>query len=167
MVKRTGCIALLLLASSWVLPALDQPASALLDGLVAQFKQMSSSGGGGYAKVDKILQDLMAEAKKAHIAKQVDASFYRRYTRILEIMKLAIIVSDYDREGILSPLVQREINSFVTDVTGIEADCKDRGIAQLADAIGEEIIGLYMTIDCRSQHEEWRKKLNGGSAEPK
>jgi hypothetical protein len=163
MVKKTISV-VFLLAWAWLLPALEKPGVDLLDGLVMQFQQMKERGRGGYTALDKSLQDLMAAAKSSCARKKIDPPFFRRYVRILQIIKLAIVTKDYDREGILNPLVQSEINRFVADVSGVEPDGKDIGIARLADAISNEIINLHLILDCQERRAELWKKFNG--AEP-
>jgi hypothetical protein len=163
MAKKITCV-LLFLACVGLMPAQDKTGKDLLDGLVAQFQQMKEKGSGGFAVVDGVLQDLMATAKKARAKKMIDPPFFRRYIRMLQILKLAIVSSEYDREGILNSLIQGEIDHFVADINGVEPASKGAGIPQLADAVSEEIINLNMVLDCQGKREELRKKFNGEAA---
>ena len=161
MVKKIVCI-LFLLACSWLLPAQVSSGKGLLDGLVAHFQQLTTQGSGGYDVMDKGLQELMAVAKNLRTQKKIDPSFFRRYTRMLRIIKLAIVTNEYDREGILNSLVQEEIDGFVADVSGVShPGGPSRGIGAVAEALSEEILNLYMTLDCQGKKEELRKQLNG------
>ena len=167
MTKKTACI-LLLLAWVGLLPAQVSLGKNLLDGLVAQFQNMKKQGSGGYAVMDKAIQDLMATAKNARVQKKIDLPFFRRYTRMLQIIKLAIVTNEYDREGILNSLVQGEIDRFVADVSGASHPASvGRGIGPVAEALAEEIINLYMVLDCQGKREELRKQLNGFGGEAK
>ncbi|MCJ7525937.1 MAG: hypothetical protein MUP71_12065 [Candidatus Aminicenantes bacterium] len=167
MTKKMACI-LLLLAWAWLLPAQVSPGKNLLDGLVAQFQQMKKQGSGGYEVMDKAIQDLMAAAKNARVQKKIELPFFRRYTRILQIIKLAIVTNEYDREGILNSLVQGEIDRFVADVSGVsDSALSGRGIGPVVEALSEEIINLYMTLECQGKKEELRKQLNGSGGAAK
>jgi hypothetical protein len=167
MTKKMACI-LLLLTWAWLLPAQISPGKKLLDGLVSQFQQMKKQGSGGYDVMDKAMQDLMAAAKGARQQKQIDPPFFRRYTRMLQIIKLAIVTNEYDREGILNSLVQEEIDRFVADVSGVsDPAVSGRGIGPVAEALSEEIINLYMILDCQGKKDELRKQLNGFGGEAK
>jgi hypothetical protein len=167
MTKKVICI-LFLLAWSWLLPAQVNPGRNLLDGLVAHFQQLKKQGSGGFEVMDKGIQNLMAAAKAARKENKIDAPFFRRYTRMLQIIKLAIVTSEYDREGILNSLVQGEIDRFVADVSGASnAAAVGHGIGPVAEALAEEIINLYMVLDCQGKREELRKQLNGFGGEAK
>ncbi|HOW45686.1 MAG TPA: hypothetical protein PK919_11035 [Candidatus Aminicenantes bacterium] len=155
-------LAVLFLIYAGMAPAQDRSGRNLLDGLVAQFQQMKEKGSGGFAVVDGFLQDLMASAKSARTEKKIDPPFFKRYVRMLQVLKLAIVSADYDREGILNSLIQAEIDRFVADVSGIEPGKPGAGIALVADAVSEEIINLYMTLDCMGKRDELRRKFNGG-----
>lgn len=159
--RKIICATLFLLVAG-LMPAQDRSGRDLLDGLVAQFQQMKEKGSGGFATVDGFLQDLMAAAKSARTSKKIDPPFFRRYARMLQILKLAIVSSDYDREGVLASIVQAEIDRFVADVSGIEPAKPGAGIAQVADAVSEEIINLYMTLDCTGKREELRRRFDSG-----
>ena len=159
---------LLLLAWGWLLPAQANPGRGLLDGLVAHFQQLTKQGSGGFVAMDKGIQNLMAAAKAARKENKIDPPFFRRYTRMLQIIKLAIVTNEYDREGILNSLVQGEIDRFVADVSGASHPASvGRGIGPVAEALAEEIINLYMVLDCQGKREELRKQLNGFGGEAK
>ena len=74
----------------------SQAGYALLESLVKGFSEMAQTGEGGYELVNSVLQKRMAKLKKAKSEGDVDPVFFRRYKRILVILKLAIIDDPYD-----------------------------------------------------------------------
>ncbi len=108
-------------------------AAVLVEKLVVLFEQMASSK----AKVDPVLDDLMASVKKARAEQRIDDRFYARYTRLLRVFKLVTLE---DREGILRPIADRECTQFIKDVEGTSpAECT---IPAVAKAITRELQSL-------------------------
>lgn len=146
----------------------------LLDKFVMTFKRMAETGSGGRTKVDEALKSMMADAKKAKEEKQIDPVFFRRYNRLLMTCKLFIVE---DQEGILGPLIEREISRFVEDVKGFKIDFPEKkvigkdingvkidakrvkAIGYVADALAEEIINLHLYLDNVKKKEELRKEF--------
>lgn len=130
---------------------------ALLDKLVMSFKGMTEKGTGGREVVDDSLKAMMAEAKKAKKENQIDQVFFRHYNRLLIVIKLVIVE---DTEGILSPLIEREVGGFVEDVKGAKADIMGEGaVGVVAEAIAEEIINLSLYLDNLKRKQELKKKF--------
>ncbi len=142
----------------------DDVGYVLLDKFVTGFKQMAEKGSGGYDVVNALLQESMAEAKAARAQGKIEAPFYRRYTRILLVAKLAIVDTPYDKEGILDHFIAGEINAFIEDVTG-ESGTVDpkgqgkRGIGSIAGAMAEEILYLHAYLDGLKNRPELLKKF--------
>ena len=144
----------------------DEAAYALLDKLVLSFKNMAEKGTGGGEVVSNALNEIMTAAKKAEAQGQIDPVFSRRFKRILVILKLAIIE---DKEGILEPVIEREIEEFVKDVCGETAGGVDKkgkptiGIGQIAGAVAEEILNLRIYLDTKEEKaklmEEYSKQF--------
>ena len=150
-VSSAALISILML-SAWPLigfnPEKENPSGTeLLDSLVLSFKELANSGKGGYEAVNKVLQNSMAGLKKAGEQGRIDAVFYMRYKRMLTIMKLAVIDTSYDPEGILDDFILRELSDFDEDVTGLKSERENRGIGALAGAIAEEILNLHIYLD--------------------
>jgi len=137
---------------------------ALLEKIVSTFREMAEKGTGGEKIVNPALQEMMAEAKKAKAQGQLDPVFYRRFTRILMVMKLFVIPND--PEGILSPLIEREISEFVADVKGeIESEIKGtKGVGIVADALTEEILNLRLYLDTKEDKAKLMEKFRMKSA---
>jgi len=132
-----------------------KPAYALLDGIGQMFHQMAMTGSGGPDKVEKGIQQFMADAKKAKDLNQINPVFYRRYAYLLAVIKMVIAP---DPGGILTPIIDRELNQFIGGVLGEEWKGKDpASIGQVADAIAYEIIDLQMYLDNLEAREKLRK----------
>lgn len=145
----------------------DEAAYVLLDKLVLSFKDMAEKGTGGGEVVSNALNEIMNTAKNAEAQGQIDPVFSRRFKRILVILKLAIIE---DKEGILEPVIEKEIEEFVKDVfgeTGADVDKKGKpsiGIGQIAGAVAEEILNLRIYLDTKEEKmklmEEYKKQFS-------
>jgi hypothetical protein len=130
---------------------------SLLDAITVQFQDMAISGSGGYPKVDQFLRTALVNAKKAKEQKQIDLIFYARFARLLAMMDLFMLP---DREGILRPVIDREIRDFVKDVLGEEWRSEE-GIGKVAYAFGDEIINLQMYLDNLEVKEKLWKSFEG------
>jgi len=151
-------------------PPSDEAGYALLESLVVAFGDMARTGKGGFDDVNTILQRQMAMLKKAHSQNQVDALFYNRYHRILEVFKLTIRQKETDPEGILDDFTHQEIKKFIMDVTGSDATIpppEHRGIGAIAGTIAEEIINLHLYLDSRLEREKVMKKYMEWTNPPK
>ncbi len=141
--------------------AADKAGYALLDKIIVFFQDMAEKGTGGPKKVEPFLQELMAEVKKSKVQAMIDPVFFKRYTRLLMVLKLAIVE---DPEGILGPLIKRESSRFIEDVTGEEFHFEGKGgIGAIADALAEEILNLRLYLDNIERKaklkEEFQKKF--------
>lgn len=135
---------------------------ALLDKIIGTFRELAEKGTGGEEALNKPLQEMMAEAKKAKAQGQLDALFYRRFTRLLMLIKLVVA---NDPEGILTPLREREISEFVEEVKGqTTSEIGGPKIGIISDAIAEEILDLRFYLDNKENKakskEEFFKKFN-------
>jgi len=151
-------------------PPADEAGYALLESLVVAFSDMARTGKGGFEDVNPILQRQMAMLKKARSQNQVEALFYNRYHRILEVLKLTIRKKETDPEGILDNFTHQEIKKFIMDVTGADATIpppENRGIGAIAGIIAEEIINLHLYLDSRLEKENVMKKYTEWTKPPK
>jgi hypothetical protein len=130
-------------------------AYALLDSIGEMFHQMAATGTGWTEKLEKGLQQFMADAKKAKSQKQIDPVFYRRYWYLLAIVKMT---ARPDPGGILLPVIDRELGQFVGSVLGEEWKGSGPGaIGQVLNAIAYEIVDLQMYVDNLEAREKLRK----------
>jgi len=128
-----------------------------LDKVISTFKGMAEKGTGGREKVIPALEEMMADAKKAKDQEQIDPVFFNRYNRLLMVMKLFLVE---DEEGILRPVIEREVGDFVWDVEGIKLDGSGKKtIGFVSQAIADELVNLHLYLDNIEKKMELRKKL--------
>lgn len=141
--------------------AADKTGYALLDKIIVFFQDMAEKGTGGREKVEPFLQEMMSEVKKARVQALVDPVFFKRYTRLLMVMKLAIVE---DPEGILGSLINREVSQFIEDVKGEKVQIEGKkGLGYISAALAEEILNLRLYLDNKERKaklkEEFKKKF--------
>lgn len=162
MFKKMVCAVLLAaltipaFAADPVFPANDKKAAyALLDGIGQMFRQMAATGAGVPDNLEKVIQQFMADAKKAKAQNQINPVFYRHYAYLLAVIKM---VAAPDPGGILSPVIDRELGQFVGNVLGEEwKRSGGEALGQVANAIAYEIIDLQMYVDNLEAREKLRK----------
>lgn len=137
-----------------------QAGYAILDSFVGMFQNMAQRGSGGFDVVDKALQTIMSEVKKAKAEGKIDRIFFARMTRLLIIVRLAI---QPDYEVILGPYIEKEIAEFVQEVSGEEmARGGKLGIGAVATAMADEIINLRIYLETLPRRAELMKNLEKG-----
>jgi hypothetical protein len=129
-------VILVVVAASQPLLAADQTGTALVDKLSQLLNKTATSSVLDGNELNKSLSDLYAAVNGAKWEHRVDDRFHSRYTRVLEIFKLAISTEDISE--ILHPLAQREYVAFVKDVTGRTID-GEVSMPVLAQAITQEL----------------------------
>ena len=115
---------------------------ALLDRMVVTFNEFTvCRTDDQMEEVQKALDGMMGDAKKAKAQGQVEAGFYTRYSRILMILKL---VTTTDPQAILGEVIMREVIAFILDIKDIEINTDKMGnlIGPLAESITLEISRL-------------------------
>lgn len=133
---------------------------AVLDSFVGMFQEMAQKGTGGFDVVDKALQKIMADVKKAKAEGKIDKIFYARMTRLLVVVRLAI---QPDPEIILGPYIEKEIAEFVREVSGEEMITGNkRGIGAIAMAMAHEIINLRIYLETLPRRAELMKNMEQG-----
>ena len=133
---------------------------AVLDSFVGMFQEMAQKGTGGFDVVDKALQKIMADVKKAKAEGKIDKIFYARMTRLLGVVRLAI---QPDPEIILEPFIEKEIAEFVREVSGEEMITGNkRGIGAIAMAMAHEIINLRLYLETLPRRAELMKNMEQG-----
>jgi len=133
---------------------------AVLDSFVGMFQEMAQKGTGGFDVVDKALQKIMADVKKAKAEGKIDKIFYARMTRLLGVVRLAI---QPDPEIILEPFIEKEIAEFVREVSGEEMITGNkRGIGAIAMAMAHEIINLRIYLETLPRRAELMKNMEQG-----
>lgn len=148
----------------------EEAGFALLSAIVAGFNDLAESGTGGYDQVNRMLAQQMAALKKARQQQKIDAVFYSRYHRILEVLKLTIMEPQYDEEGILDTLISNEMKEFIVRVMGQDSSSpppEHRGIGAIAGAIAEEILNLHIYLEGKKDRDRLLKKYMEWTKPPK
>ncbi|MBM3297834.1 MAG: hypothetical protein FJY83_09595 [Candidatus Aminicenantes bacterium] len=133
--------------------------SVLLDKLTGTFKHLAETGAGGREALQKSMQALITEARAARAQNQVDAVFFFKFNRLMTVIQLAIVE---DPQGILAPLIDREVGAFVEEVTGESvvlsgAEGKRVGIGTIAGALADEILNLKVYLETLPRREAMRQ----------
>lgn len=141
--------------------AVDEAGYALLDSFVLMFMKSAEECKGGRESFEGAIQGLMAEAKKARSQNQINSLFFSKYRRLLMIVNLLIIE---DPEGILKPLVEKEVLEFIEDIEGEKPEMKGEkksriGIGSVAGALANEVINLQIYLDSKESREKLVKQL--------
>ncbi|HEK85278.1 MAG: hypothetical protein ACPLZD_01375 [Candidatus Saccharicenans sp.] len=135
---------------------------ALLDNLSQIFYEASNSGKWDLEQVGQTLKKLMADARQLRQQNQIDGPFFVRYQRLLGIIKMT---AGPDPDGILAPLINREMSRFIGEVRGEEVKGESsEAVKQLALAIRDEIINLRLYLDSLEKREKlikgWDEKMS-------
>jgi len=138
---------------------------ALLDSLVVTFKQMAEKRESVFDKADKELEEMMREAMRAKAQDQIDAVFFKRFSRILLVLKL--VIGNPSEEVILTQLMKREVSRFIEDVEGVKFDIEKAGGAEAINkfslAVSHEIVDLRIYLDNKEKREklieEYQKQM--------
>jgi hypothetical protein len=167
MTKRLIGPVILVCALSLPLLSFDSPSApvkkvgyALLDMYVTCFHEMATKGTGGPGSnlLEKNLEMMENETKKAKDQAEIDPYFYTHFSRLLALTKLLVTP---DPAKILKPMIDQEVADFIKDVTGEDliASGGAPAIGQVAGAMTEEIINLQIYLDTLDKREALRRKF--------
>jgi hypothetical protein len=177
MMRRTAALIVLMTLAfgmAWAGPQLWPASSAgkmeagyvLLDRILVLFRDLAMNGSGGRAAVEKGLEEIMTEAVQAKTRSQIDSVYFRRFNRLLAIMKLAFIA---DAKGILKSHIDRMTLDFVEEISGqapILGKDGSVGLGALAAALADEIANLRIHLDTKDQKakllEQWMNSFPAG-----
>lgn len=143
MLRRMGIIAVALL---WGLSAsaADDAGYVLLEKTTTQFQQMGKEPL-DEQKLQTALNEMMASAKRAKAEGRIDEAFFERYARLVRVLR---VVTIQDPEGILVPVFQKEVSSFVQSALGPQASGSAQpGIPEIARAFTKELEALKRLLD--------------------
>lgn len=120
-----------------------QAGYVLLDSIVVLFAELSRTGTAGEADIVRALNNWMARARTAKKEGLIDEVFFKRYKRLLVVIRLTSV--KYTNHA-FDHLIIREINKF--DIPQKYKDkAKIAGLASTADALVEEILSLKRYLD--------------------
>ncbi|HVP91750.1 MAG TPA: hypothetical protein VMS75_11110 [Terriglobales bacterium] len=145
MIKKLSTILVLLLFSVG-LAAQSSDGQALIDKLNTLFKNLALKEKTSESETAAGLESLISDAKKARDQKQIDAAFFRRYQRVLIILRLMAMPG---KQGVLAPVFEKEFGTFVEDISGARYDLSSASVAinQVTGALTDEIMNLYLYQD--------------------
>jgi hypothetical protein len=139
-------------------PIEESAGHALLDSLVVAFKELAEMREAVIERTEKALVSMMKEAKKAKAQGQIDAVFFKRFHRILMVIKCVITPVPKDDAGIMKPLYFGAINQFIEDIEGEPFDLEKVGeneaINKFTQAISHELINLRIYLDNKEKREK-------------
>jgi hypothetical protein len=148
----------LLKASVESSPAEENAGYALLDTVFVTFKELAEMREPVMEKTNKALTNMMKEAKNAKAQNLIDEVFFKRFHRILLVLKIVITPMEEGEGGIMEPLYFGEINQFIEDIEGEKYDVKKavghEAINKLSQAISHEIIELRLYLDTKEKREK-------------
>ncbi|UCE39886.1 MAG: hypothetical protein JSV17_10390 [Candidatus Aminicenantes bacterium] len=152
----------LLKASAKSDPAEENAGYALLDTVFVTFKELAEMREPVMEKTNKALANMMKEAKNAKAQNQIDDVFFKRFHRILLVLKIVITPVEKDEGDIMGPLYFGEINRFIEDIEGEKYDVQKavgrEAINKLSQAISHEIIELRLYLDTKEKREKLIKE---------
>jgi hypothetical protein len=148
-------------------PAEENAGYALLDTVFVTFKELAEMKGPVMEKTNKALISMMNDAKKAKSQNQIDDVFFKRFYRILLVIKIVITPVEKGKDDVMGPFYFDEINEFIEDIEGEKYDVKKtkgrEAINKLSQAVSHEIINLRLYLDTKEKREklieEYEKKI--------
>jgi len=148
-------------------PAEENAGYALLDTVFVTFKELAEMREPVMEKTNKALAGMMRDANSAKSQNKIDDVFFKRFHRILVVLKIVITPVEKDEDTIMGPYYFREINEFIEDIEGEKYDVQKAGgheaINKLSQAISHEIIDLRLYLDTKEKREklieEYEKKM--------
>ncbi len=139
-------------------PIEESAGHALLDSLVVAFKELAEMREAVIERTGKALVSMMKGARTANAQEQIDTVFFKRFHRILMVIKIVITPVIDDGAGIMKPLYFGAINQFITDIEGEPFDLEKvedyEAINKITEAISHEIINLRLYLDNKEKREK-------------
>jgi len=142
------------------LPVAEESAGhTLLDSLVVAFKELAEQRNAVIERTNTALGEMAREAQRAEAQRQIDTVFFKRYQRILIVIKCVVSPIVKDKEGwFLKPLYFGAINKFIEDIEGEPFDIEKAGhneaINKFTQAVSHEIIDLRIYLDNKEKREK-------------
>ena len=140
---------------------------ALLTGLTEVFQELLVEGG-GMGAAEKRVNDLMVNALATRDAGKIDGLFFNRFRRLILMFKVTMIPVVGENQ-VWEPVIRRQLQDFVEGTLGVDwtLDIGNRNcIEDLARAMEEECISLWIYLDTLPRREELRKKVSGRMLPP-
>lgn len=140
-------------------PTEESAGYALLDSLVVAFKELAEMRESVIERTNTALGEMAREAQRANAQGQIDTVFFKRFQRILIVIKCVISPIVKDEEGwFLKSLYFGAINKFIEDIEGepfeIEKSGHSAAINKLTQAVSQEIVDLRIYLDNKEKREK-------------
>lgn len=143
-------------------PVEETAGYTLLDSLVVAFKELAEQREAVMERTEKALVSMMKEANTAKVQGQIDTVFFKRFRRILMVIKCVITPIPKDDAGIMKPLYFEAINKFIEDIEGEPFDIEKSGqsvaINKFTQAVSHEIVDLRIYLDNKEKREKLIKE---------
>ena len=163
----TQCIIILLFifclnlnSCSSSLPPVDENAGyALLDSLLVAFKELAEQREAVMERTNTALGEMAREAQRAETQGQIDSVFFKRFQRILVVIKCVITPIAKDEEGwFVKSLYFEALEKFIEDIEGEPFNIEKSGhnvvINKFTQAVSNEIIDLRIYLDNKEKREK-------------
>lgn len=144
-------------------PAEESAGHALLDSLVIAFKELAEQKNAVIERTNTALGEMAREAQRANAQGQIDTVFFKRFQRILIVIKCVISPIVKDEEAwFIKPLFFGAINKFIEDIEGepydIELSGHSAAINKFTQAVSSEIVDLRIYLDNKEKREKLIKE---------
>lgn len=142
------------------LPRSEESAGyALLDSLVVAFKELAEQREAVMERTNTALGEMAREAQRAKVQGQIDTVFFKRFHRILMVIKCMITpISRDDEAWFNKPLYFGAVEKFIEDIEGEPIDIEKSGqsvvINKFTQAISREIVDLRIYLDNKGKREK-------------
>ncbi len=145
--------------SSSLPPAEENAGYALLDSLVVAFKELAGQREGVMERTNAAIGEMAREAQRAEAQGQIDTVFFKRFQRILVVIKCLITPIVKGEDGwFIKSLYFDAISKFVEDIEGEKFDIEKVGhneaINKFTQAVSHEIIELRIYLDNKEKREK-------------
>jgi hypothetical protein len=149
--------------SSSLPPADENAGYALLDSLVVAFKELAEQRESVMERTNTALGEMARNAQRAEAQGQIDTVFFKRFQRILMVIKCLITPVTKDEDGwFIKSLYFDAISKFVEDIEGEKFDIEKVGhneaINKFTLAVSHEIIELRIYLDNKEKREKLIKE---------
>jgi hypothetical protein len=140
-------------------PAEENAGYALLDSLLVAFKELADQREAVMERTNTSLGEMAREAQRAEAQGQIDAVFFKRFQRILVVIKCLTTPIVKDEDGwFIKSLYFGAISKFVEDIEGekfdIEKVAQNEAINKFTLAVSHEIIDLRIYLDNKEKREK-------------
>jgi len=145
--------------SSSLPPAEENAGYALLDSLLVAFKELAEQREAVMERTNAAIGEMAREAQRAESQGQIDTVFFKRFQRILVVIKCVITPVSKDEEAWFTKSLYFEaLEKFIEDIEGEPINIEKSGhnviINKFTQAVSNEIIDLRIYLDNKEKREK-------------